>query len=154
MYLHFKTISSLAYTSQNIRTSTFILILFKWNSCEMVGRFSAPQLGLTTVPTSLVQLNCLPSLPIGSPPSRLLSLSGIAAVAIKILQISPRCSRKIWLLVLQGSQLLFVNPALLERCIPIHSHLLLHGLLNHLSWFTWIYMDLSLLQHAKYTATG
>src|SRR5258705_11260274 len=130
MYLHFKTISSLAYTSQNIRTSTFILILFKWNSCEMVERFSAPQLGLTTVPTSLVQLNCLPSLPIGSPPSCLLSLSGIAAVAITILQISPRCSRKIWLLVCQlvpqGSQI----------CIPIHSHPLLQGLLNHLSWST------------------
>jgi len=96
LHLNNPPVLYIAYTSQNIRKSTFTLILFKWTLCEMVEHFSAVQLGPTTVPTSLVQLSCLPSLPTGSPPSCLLSLSGIVTVAIITLQISPRCTRTIW----------------------------------------------------------
>ena len=86
----------------------------------MVGHFSGLQLGLQTVPTSLVPLNCLLSWQTGSLLSHLLSHSGTVAVVIIILQTSQRCTRKVWWLVwplvLPPNQTLFANPALLGKC--------------------------------------
>ena len=94
--LLFRIISSHAYISQNIRDSKFALIHTRWTSTVMVGHFSALQLGLQTVPTSLVPLNRLLSWPTGSLLSHLLSHTGTVAVVIIILQTSQRHTRKVW----------------------------------------------------------
>src|SRR6266498_200867 len=72
MYLCFRTTFLLASISPDIRELKSALTRSKWTLSRMVRHFSVLQSALPTAHISLVPLNCLPSLPTGSPPFLLL----------------------------------------------------------------------------------
>jgi hypothetical protein len=90
MYLCFRTTSFLVSASPNISGLKFVLTPSKWTLSVMVEHFATLQSGQTTVPTSLVPLNCLLSQPTGSPLFLSPSHSGIVAIVTMILQTSAK----------------------------------------------------------------